>query len=159
PCLIHRPSGDTLVARRTLLAVAIAAALALSACASPDDADDQTPDAAPEDSGEISIEHAFGTTQIPAGTSDVVTLGRGSTEAALALGVVPVGIEAQTYAVDDNGLLPWVNEELEQIGAEPTILPATVEEPAYEDIDALQPDLILAPYSGLSVQQYDLLSE
>ena len=48
--------------------------------------------------------------------------------------MVPVGIEAQTYAVEENGLLPWVNEALAELDAEPTILPATVEDPAYEEI-------------------------
>ncbi len=35
-----------------------------------------------------------------------MSLGWGSAEAAIALGVVPVGIEAQTYAADENGQLP-----------------------------------------------------
>ncbi|MGC0271746.1 ABC transporter substrate-binding protein [Pseudactinotalea sp. Z1739] len=153
--------------RRSLLAVLAATALALSACgasAGTGDGAGRAADAAGSGDGDgpgapVSIDHAFGSTEIPAGASDVVTLGWGSTEAALALGVVPVGIEAQTYAVDDNGLLPWVNEELAHLGAEPAILPANVEEPAYEDIDALSPDLILAPYSGLTDEQYQILSE
>ncbi|PYG01569.1 iron complex transport system substrate-binding protein [Georgenia satyanarayanai] len=141
---------------RRFIPVALTAtvALALSACGSSEEpADDTTDEQA------LTIEHAFGSTEIPADATDVVTLGWGSTEAALALGVVPVGIEAQTYAVDENGLLPWVNEALGEVEAEPTILPATVEEPAYEDIDALDPDLILAPYSGITEEQYEILGE
>ncbi|WP_434080597.1 ABC transporter substrate-binding protein [Sanguibacter sp. Z1732] len=153
--------------RRSLLAVLAAATLALSACGSSagtgDGAGGAAGTAGTGDGGRygapVSIDHAFGRTEVPAGVSDVVTLGWGSTEAALALGVVPVGIEAQTYAVDDNGLLPWVNEELAHLGAEPAIVPANVEEPAYEEIDALSPELILAPYSGLTEEQYQILSE
>src|SRR5690606_12539619 len=134
-------------------------ALALTACGS-SSPDDDTADGATAGSGApVTIEHAFGATEVPGDVTDVVTLGWGSTEAALALGVIPVGIEAQTYAVDENGLLPWVNEALADVDTAPTILPATVEEPAYEDIDALAPDVILAPYSGVTEEQYEILSE
>jgi len=146
------------VNRSPFLAAAGAAALLLTAC-SAGPTNEEPPAEGPGGDDAVVVDHAFGSTEIPAETNDIVTLGWGSTEAALALGVVPVGIEAQTYAVDDNGLLPWVNEELESLGAEPTVLPATVEEPAYEDIDALQPDLILAPYSGITAEQYELLSQ
>lgn len=146
---------------RPVAAVATAAALlALAACGSGGGAEDATPVAA--GAGEpapVTIEHAFGSTTIPAQPENVVTLGWGSTEAALALGVVPVGIESQTYAADENGQLPWVAEALTAAGAEPTMLPATAGEPAYEEIGALAPDLILAPYSGITAEQYELLSE
>jgi len=138
------------------VALTATVALALTACGSSEEPDAGATTAADE---AVTIEHAFGSTEVPADATDVVTLGWGSTEAALALGVVPVGIEAQTYAVDENGLLPWVNEALAEVEAEPTILPATVEEPAYEDIDALDPDVILAPYSGITEEQYEILSE
>ncbi len=150
---------------RRILPVALAAALtlALAACGgSQDDAgsDGATGAATPDGGNElVVVEHAFGSTEVPAGVTDVVTLGWGSTEAALALGVVPVGIEAQTYAVDENGLLPWVNEALAEVDAEPAILPASTEEPPYEEIAATEPDVILAPYSGITQEHYDLLSE
>lgn len=141
----------------TATATAAAAALALTACTASGEPD-ETPAAA---SGweTVTVEHAFGSTDITAEPEDVVTLGWGSTEAALALDVVPVGFEAQTYGVEENGVLPWVNEALDAAGAEPAVLPATVGEPAYEDIAALGPDLILAPYSGITADQYALLSE
>ncbi|QDB79813.1 iron-siderophore ABC transporter substrate-binding protein [Georgenia sp. 311] len=145
------------MSRRSIpVALTATVALALTACGNAEEPAGSETTATAE---AVTIEHAFGSTEIPAGATDVVTLGWGSTEAALALGVVPVGIEAQTYAVDENGLLPWVNEALAEVEAEPTILPATVEEPAYEDIDALDPDVILAPYSGITEEQYDILSE
>lgn len=147
--------------RRTFAAATalLASAALLAGCAGPEEGSAGTPDGAGGDWTPVEVEHAFGSTTIDAEPTQVVTLGWGATEAALALGVVPVGIEAQTYAVDDQGLLPWVAEELDAQGAEATMIPATVEEPAYEDIDALEPDLILAPYSGISADQYELLSE
>ena len=148
------------MSRRSIpVALTAAVALALTACGSSSPDDDTTDGATAGAGAPVTIEHAFGSTEVPGDVTDVVTLGWGSTEAALALGVVPVGIEAQTYAVDENGLLPWVNEALADVDTEPTILPATVEEPAYEDIDALAPDVILAPYSGVTEEQYEILSE
>ena len=147
--------------RRTFaVATALGACAALLAgCAGATDGPDEDPTGASAGWTPVEIEHAFGSTTIDAEPSNVITLGWGATEAALALGVVPSGIEAQTYAVNEEGLLPWVAEELDAQGAEPTMIPATVEEPAYEEIDALGPDLILAPYSGISEDQYELLSE
>lgn len=148
--------------RRLAIAAGLAAAaLALAGCASSGDAG-----SAREASGTaatswqpVTVDHAFGATEITEQPDAVVTLGWGSTEAALALGVVPVGIERQTFGVDDSGRLPWVTAALDEAGADPALLPATVEEPAYEDIDALNPDLILAPYSGITERQYQLLSQ
>ena len=148
-----------------LASVAAAAALVLSACASgtagapAPSSGSATGSSAGADWQPVTVDHAFGSTSIPVRPERVVTLGWGSTEAALALGVVPVGIEKQTYAVDENGVLPWVNARLDELGATPTLLPATVEEPAYEDIAALSPDLILAPYSGVTAEQYALLAQ
>lgn len=148
-------------ARRTIavLAAAGAAALALAGCA---------PAAAPEDTGSaaagegfpITIEHAFGETEIPAAPERVATWGWGSTEAALALGVVPVAIAQQVYGANEDGLLPWVAEELDELGAEtPVILTDDGEAPPYEEIVEAAPDVILAPYSGITEEQYELLSE
>lgn len=145
--------------RLRLAACGVASLLALTACSSSAGPDAEATGSAPAGAAPASIEHAFGTTDLPADPQSVVTLGWGATEAALALGVVPVGIESQTYAADDQGRLPWVAEALGEAGAEPTVLPATVEEPAYEEISALEPDLILAPYSGITAEQYELLSE
>ncbi|MGM0384984.1 MAG: iron-siderophore ABC transporter substrate-binding protein [Actinomycetota bacterium] len=145
------------MSRLPLTVAAATAALALTACMASGEPD-ETP-AATSGWETVTVDHAFGSTDITAEPEDVVTLGWGSTEAALALDVVPVGFEAQTYGVEENGVLPWVNEALEEVDAEPAVLPATLEEPAYEDIAALGPDLILAPYSGITADQYALLSE
>jgi iron complex transport system substrate-binding protein len=133
-------------------AVAIATVLVAAGCASPQSD-------APAADG-ITITHAFGETVVPADAKNVVTLGWGSTDAALALGVVPVAIPFDSYAGDDEGVLPWVREAVEDLGAAmPTVLPDAPEEPPYDAIDAADPDVILAVYSGITQEQYDLLSE
>ncbi|MET0989934.1 MAG: iron-siderophore ABC transporter substrate-binding protein [Glaciihabitans sp.] len=138
-------------------AAATAVALTLSGCASSEPAEDADP--AASGSFPVTIEHALGETTIDAEPERVVTLGWGSSDAAIALGVVPVAIPFDGYAGDENGVLPWIAEALEEDGAEtPMILP-NGDEPAYEDIAAAEPDLILATYSGVTQEQYDLLSE
>ncbi|UFU08225.1 iron-siderophore ABC transporter substrate-binding protein [Ruania halotolerans] len=148
--------------RHSLTVAAIAAALALAACSGGQSAPEESSDRAPGAEGaweSVSIDHAFGSTEIAEAPQDVVTLGWGSTEAAIALGVVPVGIEAKSYAADDDGMLPWVAEALAGTESAPAMIPEIIEEPAYEEIDALEPDLILAPYSGITEEQYELLTE
>lgn len=136
------------------VAAATAALLVLSGCAADTSADSGSA------SGETVITHAFGETVVPAEADSVVTLGWGATDAALALGVVPVAIEAQSYGGNADGVLPWVEEKLDELGADaPVVVPSSSEEPAYEDIAAVAPDLILAPYSGVTEEQYELLSE
>jgi len=106
----------------------------------------------------VTIPHAFGETTIDAEPTRVVTWGWGSADAAIALGVVPVAIPSQSYGGDADGVLPWIRERLEADGTEiPPVLPEA-EEPPYEEIAAAEPDVILAPYSGITKEQYELLS-
>jgi iron complex transport system substrate-binding protein len=107
----------------------------------------------------VTVPHAFGETTIEAEPTKVVAWGWGSADAAIALGVVPVAIPFQEYGGDDQGVLPWIRDALEEQGAEiPTVLP-NVEEPPFEAIAAADPDLILAVYSGISDTDYDKLSQ
>jgi len=145
--------------RLAALAAATAALIALSGCsASGPDGDAEAP--AASDAFPVTIEHAFGETVIESEPQRVLTLGWGSGDAVLALGVVPVGMEAQNYGGDENGVLPWAADALADLGGDaPLIFPATADAPAYEQIAEAAPDLILATYSGITEEQYDLLSE
>ena len=148
-------------ARRIIAVIAAAAAatLALAGCSTA--APDESGAAAASDGAfPVTIEHAFGETEITAAPERVATWGWGSTEAVLALGVVPVAMGQQTYAANEDGVLPWAAEELEAIGAEtPAILTDDGETPPYEELVEAAPDVILAPYSGITEEQYELLSE
>ena len=107
----------------------------------------------------VTIEHAFGETTIEEAPERVVTWGWGSTDAALALGVVPVAIPLASYGATEEGLLPWVAEELDTVGAEtPVLLPDTDGIP-FEQLAAAEPDLILAVYSGITEDEYQTLSD
>jgi len=74
--------------------------------------------------------------------------------------VVPVAMEKKAYGGDQNGVLPWIADKLKELGAKtPTMITETKEAPAYEEILAAKPDLILATYSGITKAQYKLLSD
>ena len=137
-------------ARLSLTALALAAVTACGASGG-----DLRPVA---EAGPVTVEHAFGQTEVPADPGRVVTWGWGSADAAIALGVVPVAMPTQTYGGDAQGVLPWLRQRLEADGEQlPTLLPSTQEVPV-EAIAAAKPDLILAPYSGITQEEYDLLS-
>lgn len=107
----------------------------------------------------VTIEHAFGETVIEEPPARIAAWGWASADASIALGVVPVAIPFQEYGGDEDGVLPWIREALEDRRAEiPAVLPNSGDEPPYEEIAAAKPDLILAVYSGITKEQYDLLS-
>lgn len=108
----------------------------------------------------VTIKHALGSTTITKAPQRIVTLGWGSADAAIALGVVPVAIPFDSYAGDTQGVLPWIREAVRKKGAPlPTMLPSGANDPPYARIAAVKPDLILAVYSGVTKEQYALLSK
>lgn len=146
---------------RGLVGVVLAASLlSLAACGSDSDSGDANDDAdaSAADFEPVSIEHVFGKTEIDEQPERVVTLGWGSADAAIALDVVPVAMPKLTYGADENGLMPWTAEALEEKGAETPTLIAEGDEPPYEEIIAAKPDVILATYSGITEAQYKKLS-
>lgn len=105
----------------------------------------------------VTIEHAWGSTTIEAEPQRVVTWGWSNEDVVIALGTIPVGMPFQSYGGGDNGIHDWVEEALAAAGATtPTILPAG--EPPIEQIAALNPDIIIAAYSGITEDQYAMLS-
>src|SRR5690606_32626896 len=76
----------------------------------------------------------------------------------LELGVVPVGINASTFAGDDEGRLQWNTEKIEELGGEEPALINTDDGVPAEEIAALEPDLILAVQSGIEENEYERLS-
>jgi iron complex transport system substrate-binding protein len=142
----------------TLLAVATASVLLLSGCAT---AKSGETDAAASDSAAfpVTIESALGDAVIPSEPKSVVTIGWGSADTAIALGTTPVGVEAATWGGDEDQYFPWVRDAIEANGDE---LPTTFN--VYPEIDVeavleLAPDLILAPQSGISEDEFTTLSE
>ncbi|WP_238392695.1 iron-siderophore ABC transporter substrate-binding protein [Paenibacillus antri] len=108
----------------------------------------------------IVIKHAFGEAVIESKPERVVTVQWANHDVALALGVVPVGFSAANYGVqDDSGLLPWTAAKLEELGAsDPNIFQDT-DGLDFEAISDADPDVILAAYSGITQEDYDILSQ
>ncbi|CAL9366436.1 hypothetical protein SUDANB121_00780 [Nocardiopsis dassonvillei] len=148
---------------RVLTPAAVAAAalltVGLTACASTDAPAGQEG----EGSGDwtpITIEHALGTTVIESQPERVATVNWANHEVPLALGVVPVGMAAANFGDDDgDGLLPWVSEKLDELGAQTPVLFDETDGIDFEAVADTEPDVILAAYSGLTQEDYDTLSE
>ena len=68
----------------------------------------------------------------------------------------------QIWTVGEGNLLPWVEDAYDEAGVEHPALLSDPEGGAtvpYEEFIEAAPDLILAPYSGLTEEQYETLSE
>ncbi|MEM8706738.1 MAG: ABC transporter substrate-binding protein, partial [Actinomycetota bacterium] len=102
----------------------------------------------------IIVEHKFGETEVPRDPQRVVSLGVSDQDDLLALGIVPVGI-LDWYGDQPFAVWPWAQDLLGD--AEPLVIPSA--EPSPELIAGLDPDLIVAVSSGLTQEQYDLLSQ
>jgi iron complex transport system substrate-binding protein len=108
----------------------------------------------------IVIKHAFGETVIESKPERVATIQWANHDVALALGVVPVGFSAANYGVqDDSGLLPWTAAKLKELNvAAPNIFQDT-DGLDFEAISDTNPDVILAAYSGITQEDYDILKQ
>ncbi|WP_407674068.1 iron-siderophore ABC transporter substrate-binding protein [Paracoccus beibuensis] len=116
--------------------------------------------AAQENSYPLVIEHAFGQTVLPERPERVATVAWANHEVPLALGIVPVGFAAAGFGDEDgDGLLPWVEARLDELGAEAPPLFDEGDGIDFEAVAASDPDVILAAYSGLSQTDYDMLSQ
>lgn len=146
------------VVTAALILILLAGCRAGDGAASPDAAPSTETPSAAGGAFPVTIEHAFGETVVDKEPTRVLTWGWGSTDAAIALDVVPVAMPFQEYGGDD-GVLPWVRQALREDGAAlPEVLPNT-DEPPFEAIAAARPDLILAVYSGITENDYRLLSQ
>ncbi|MET0577380.1 MAG: iron-siderophore ABC transporter substrate-binding protein [Ilumatobacteraceae bacterium] len=115
--------------------------------------------AADESAVPVTIEHVYGTTTIEERPESVATVAWANHEVPLALGVVPVGMSKATWGDDDNdGVLPWVEDQLAALGAATPVLFDETDGLDFEAVADTDPDVILASYSGLTQEEYDTLS-
>jgi len=108
----------------------------------------------------VRIEHALGTTLIERPPERVAAVNWSNHEVPLALGVVPVGMAAANFGDDDgDGLLPWVSARLDELGGPRPVLFDEGDGIDFEAVAATMPDVILAAHSGLSADDYAILSQ
>ncbi|TGD13667.1 iron-siderophore ABC transporter substrate-binding protein [Brevibacterium sp. S111] len=144
---------------RALVLTAAASAVFMLAACSPSDSSNEA-DGGDSSWQPVTIEHALGTTKIAEKPERVATVNWANHEVPLALGVVPVGMARADFGDDDgNGVLPWVEDRLEELDAETPTLFDETDGVDFEAVADTEPDVILAGYSGLSQEDYDTLSE
>ncbi|MGM7667701.1 iron-siderophore ABC transporter substrate-binding protein [Microbacterium sp. A93] len=122
----------------------------------------------------VTVKHIYGETTITEKPERVATLAWANHEVPLALGIVPVGMGKVSWGDDDdNGVLPWVEEELTSLGVDVSLFGDTKAEEAgdipvlfdetdgidFEAVSDTTPDVILASYSGITQEEYDTLSK
>ena len=155
--LLTRPA-----ARRRLNAMAAigAVALTLAACAGTEESPAGSPGEATtaSDAFPVTVTSALGEATIESKPLRVVTIGWGAADIAVALGTVPVGVEADTWGGDADGFEPWFRAAVEKQGAELPTTIVTYPEIDVEKIIGLNPDLILATQSGIDQAMFDQLS-
>ncbi|WP_043441544.1 iron-siderophore ABC transporter substrate-binding protein [Arthrobacter sp. L77] len=154
---------------RGLVAAAAIAVLSLSACSTgPADGGSGAADSATASADgagfPVTLEHAFGETTLAEKPERVATVSWVNADVSLALGVVPVGMPADTYGGNENQSTPWKDARLEELDAaigtgDAPVQYSETDGIAFDDIAATNPDVILAAYSGLSREDYDTLSK
>jgi iron complex transport system substrate-binding protein len=140
--------------RAVIVGALVALSLTATACGQGSPAAEESGSA---DFETVTIKHALGEAVIESEPERVVTLGQGSTETAIALGKTPVGMEEYAWGSDDTGYMPWIYEAVKDRGEE---LPEQFQGDTELDVEAiaeLEPDVILAPWSGITAEQYEQL--
>ncbi|MFJ1789382.1 iron-siderophore ABC transporter substrate-binding protein [Streptomyces anulatus] len=163
---LHR---TTLVKPWQRLAAAVSAAtlgVGLLAGCGTDSADETKNDDAPAAAGgvfPVTVEHAFGSTEVSKAPKRVVTVGYTDDQAVLAFGVKPVGMVDQYpnpagQTPDINTQWPWVKDQWGDTRPE-VVMKNGDAGPNFEKIASLRPDLIIAVYSEVDKAAYEKLSK
>ncbi|GAA2564692.1 iron complex transport system substrate-binding protein [Neomicrococcus aestuarii] len=154
-----------LTRRSALLAFATTAALGLSACAT-----STTGTSSSSASGSsttaafpVTVKHIYGETVIDAAPAKIATVSWVNADVVLALGVVPAGMAKDAWGQNANNSTDWKDAKLKELGAEigSDNAPVQYDEADginFDEIAKLQPDLIVAAYSGLTQEEYTKLS-
>jgi iron complex transport system substrate-binding protein len=102
----------------------------------------------------VTIEHKYGSTTIESKPERVVSVGFAEHEGLLAIGVEPVGVR-DWYGDQPYATWPWAQDELGDL--QPAVIAADALN--FEQIAALQPDVIVGISSGMTDSDYATLSE
>ncbi len=102
--------------------------------------------------------HVYGTTVVQQKPLRVVSLSYGRSDTLWALGVKPVGVR-HWYGDNKYGAWAWAQETFQSFGNTytPEVFPRGALD--FEKIVALKPDLILALWSGIKQEEYEVLSK
>lgn len=153
--IVHRT-----VSRKTFLLAPALTALGLSAAAC-GRADSGS--SGPSGGETITVKHAFGSTEVPAGVTRIASVSWANQDVPLAMDILPVGFAKQTWGVDDgSGMLAWTKKKVDELvaagGAQPTLFDET-DGIDFAAVSDTAPEVILAACSGLTQKDYDTLSK
>lgn len=98
------------------------------------------------------FDHRYGTTIVPEKPQKIVSISYIGHDFLLALGVKPHALR-KWYGTDQYGVWPWGHDALGD--AKPIVLQGQLD---FEQIAAMRPDLIVSQWSGISEQDYAILS-
>lgn len=141
-----------------LLTAVAAASFALAGCSSMERTDSPAA-AASTGSFPLTVQHMYGETTLDAVPERVATWGFGTTDAVLALGVVPVAMPSAEYGGGDDLIYPWVSDAIESSGGPaPVLLDNVTDALSVEKLLATDPDVLMAPHSGLTRAEYDAVT-
>ena len=114
-----------------------------------------------ERSGEFprTVGHTYGETEIPAAPERVATISWVNADVSLALGVVPVGMPTNSFGANAAGSTDWFDTALDEAGGETPEMYSETDGINTEAIAALEPDLIVGAYSGMTQEEYETLSK
>jgi iron complex transport system substrate-binding protein len=106
------------------------------------------------------VEHRYGTTEIADAPERIVTVGLSDHDVVLAFGIAPVAV-TDWYGDYRGATWPWAQDELGD--ATPEVMNkgkfTGTQNFQFEQIAALEPDLIIGLYTGMTEQEYDTLSQ
>ena len=140
------------------LAVVVVAATTMAACGDGSGTSTATNEQGPggeESAFPVTIEHKYGSTEIPREPTRVLSLGFQEHDAIFALGVTPIAVR-YWFGDKSDVIFPWADDEAG--GARPEILEMPYDSLNFEKIASLEPDLILGIYSGMTDKDYETLS-
>lgn len=151
----------------SIIATLLLLSIAFTGCTTPSKEETtETPESGEETPVEtesqypMTISHAFGETVLEKKPERIASISWGNQDVPLALGIVPVGVSMANYGVTDgSGLLPWTKEAFRTLGVQEPVLFDDLAGLNYEAIYKVTPDIILASYSGITKEEYELLSE
>ncbi|WP_338890227.1 ABC transporter substrate-binding protein [Rhodococcus sovatensis] len=147
---------------RTLavLTAAAAVSLAMAGCGSSQPTDGASATPAPTAGAfPVNVQHMYGDTTLDEMPERVATWGASVTDAVLALGVIPVAMPSSTYGGGEDLMYPWIADAIDELGGKPPALMDDVLGPLpVEKLLATDPDVLLAPHSGLTEAEYDAVT-
>jgi iron complex transport system substrate-binding protein len=144
--------------RRSFLAgmSAVAAAPLIGSCAEDEPPSQGRSQEAEADAFPATIEHKYGTTEVTATPERVVCVGLIEQDALLALGIVPVAV-TDWFGKAPGRIFPWARHLLGN--ADLPVILNDKDGIREESVAKQAPDLILGLYSGMTQQEYDVLSQ